>query len=130
MSAPTSPSAAPESRYSELGLHDGSNIGRYADLSEGEARTGNGTPSAVQKLIGMLSSVRNAADDGILMSAELDVSPVQKRLCAQLLASLDGSKSTKEDCADKGEFRKSLDDDDDDGPSTICCGVPTLSRRS
>ena len=107
MSAPTSPSAAPESRYSELGLHDGSNIGRYADLSEGEARTGNGTPSAVQKLIGMLSSVRNVADDGILISAELDVSPVQKRLCAQLLASLEGSKSTKEDCADKGECERS-----------------------
>ena len=106
-------SASPASPKPELGLHYGSNIGRYADLSMGEARTDNGTPSAVQKLIGMLSSVRNVADDGILVSAELDVSPVQKRLCAQLIASLDQSKS-KEDCADEGEFRESFDDDDDD----------------
>ena len=61
MSAPTSPSAAPESHDSESGLHDGSKPGRYAGLSEGEAQTVQGALSAMQRLIGMLSSVKERA---------------------------------------------------------------------
>ena len=35
--------AAPESRDSESGLHDGSKPGRYTNLSKGEAQTDQGT---------------------------------------------------------------------------------------
>ena len=89
MSAPTSPSAAPERDTSESGLHDGSKPGRYADLSEGETQTVQGTPSAMQRLIGMLSSVKDSASGEEKANGIRAPSPSAQRLIKQLLVTLD-----------------------------------------
>ena len=108
MSASTSPrggpSAAPESHDSESGLHDGSNPGRGTDLSKGEAQTEQETPSAMQRLIGMLSSVKDRASGEDKARVIRSPSPVAQRLIKQLLVTLDEDAALSEDEGVCGKF--------------------------
>ena len=88
MSEPKRPlqgrSAVPESDTTEFALHHGSNAGRLIDdLGMGD-NTAEATPAAMQRLIGMLSSVRGEADGDVI-----DVTPIQRNLFARLMATLE-----------------------------------------
>ena len=108
MSEPGSPRdgllAAPESQDSESGLHDGSNPGRSTDLSKGRAQTEQETPSAMQRLIGMLSSVKDRASGEDKARVIRSPSPVAHRLIKQLLVTLDEDAALSEDEGVCGKF--------------------------
>ena len=54
-------SAVPEFTQTDFAVHDGSNAGRLTnDLGTGDS-TAEATPAAMQRLIGMLSSIRGEA---------------------------------------------------------------------
>ena len=77
-------SAVPEFNQTEFALHHGSNAGRLIDdLGTGD-NTAEETPAAMQRLIGMLSSVRGEAGGDAT-----DVTPIQRNLFARLMATLE-----------------------------------------
>ena len=85
MSEPKRPgqgrSAVPEFTQTDFAVHDGSNAGRQiSDLGTGN-NTAEATPEAIQRLMGMLSSIRGDADGGAAV-----VTPVQRNLFTRLMA--------------------------------------------
>ncbi len=66
-------SAVPEFNSTEFALHHGSNAGRQiSDLATGN-NTAEATPEAIQRLMGMLSSIRGDTDGDATV-----VTPVQR----------------------------------------------------
>ena len=78
--------ASPVSHDRESGLHDGSKPGRDTDLSKGGAQTEQETPSAMQRLIGMLSSVKDRASGEDKASVIRSPSLIAQRLIKQTSA--------------------------------------------
>ena len=77
-------SAVPEFNNNEFALHHGSIAGRLInDLGTGN-NTAEATPEAIQRLMGMLSSIRGDADGDAAV-----VTPVQRNLFTRLMATLD-----------------------------------------